>query len=349
MYSDADLDAAVKAGAMTAEEVAKFRRHMADSKASPVVDEEHFRLLTGFNDIFVSIASLLILIAVGRLGDQVSLGLGSGLAAAASWGLAEYFTRKRRMALPSILFLFAFAGGVFGAVISVSGMLHPPFTSDNLALPVAGAGALAAAAAYLHWRRFMVPITPAVGMAAAIATVLGLTLFWVPAARDHVPLLVLAAGIVTFAFAMHWDMSDRERLTRRSDVAFWLHLAAAPMIIHPIFSMLGLTGFRLWLQHGGGQEVELTNAVLAVLIYIGLAGIALAIDRRAILVSALVYVLIAASTLINAAGSLTYSFALTALMIGSALLMLSAFWHKTRSAVLNLVPQPLRSRLPATA
>jgi hypothetical protein len=30
---------------------------------------------------------------------------------------------------------------------------------------------------------------------------------------------------------MWWDSSDRARLTRRSDVAFWLHLLAAPMIV----------------------------------------------------------------------------------------------------------------------
>ena len=33
--------------------------------------------------------------------------------AATAWGLAEFFTRKRRMALPSIILLLAFVGGVF--------------------------------------------------------------------------------------------------------------------------------------------------------------------------------------------------------------------------------------------
>jgi hypothetical protein len=45
--------------------------------------------------------------------------------------------------------------------------------------------------------------------------------------------LVLVLGIGTFLFAMWWDSSDRARLTRRADVAFWLHLLAAPMIVHP--------------------------------------------------------------------------------------------------------------------
>ena len=51
---------------------------------------------------------------------------------------------------------------------------------------------------------------------------------------------VLLLGVGVFLFAMWWDASDRARLTRRSDVAFWLHLLAAPMIAHPIFTLIGL-------------------------------------------------------------------------------------------------------------
>src|SRR3546814_10333745 len=53
--------------------------------------------------------------------------------------------------------------------------------------------------------------------------------------------LVLIAGLGVFTLAMWWDRSDRVRQTRRSDVAFWIHLLAAPMIAHPIFHLLGVT------------------------------------------------------------------------------------------------------------
>jgi hypothetical protein len=39
---------------------------------------------------------------------------------------------------------------------------------------------------------------------------------------------------------MFWDYADIHRVTYESDVAFWLHLASAPLIIHPIFGMLGV-------------------------------------------------------------------------------------------------------------
>ena len=38
--------------------------------------------------------------------------------------------------------------------------------------------------------------------------------------------------------------------------------------------------------------------------------------------------------------------ALTALVIGSALLMLSAFWHPIRRLIVERLPEALRARLP---
>ena len=91
----------------------------------PAVDEEHFRLLTGFNDIFVGIAAAILLVAVGWIGYYVAAAISTATArrpfiglfvAATAWGLAEFFTRQRRMALPSIILLLAFVGGVFATV-----------------------------------------------------------------------------------------------------------------------------------------------------------------------------------------------------------------------------------------
>src|SRR4051812_27712820 len=113
MYSEAELDAAVAEGAVSAEAIGALRDFVARRRAAPAADEEQFRLLTGFNDIFVSIATILVLVAVYWLGDTLSPLVGTAGVAAVSWGLAEYFTRRRRMALPSILLLASFAGAMF--------------------------------------------------------------------------------------------------------------------------------------------------------------------------------------------------------------------------------------------
>ena len=147
---------------------------------------------------------------------------------------------------------------------------------------------------------------------------------------------VLLLGIGVFLFAMWWDASDRARLTRRSDVAFWLHLLAAPMIVHPVFTLLGLNDGNATVGEG----------LVVILLYIALGVTALAIDRRALLVSALAYVLYAMQQLFSQFGAVELNVALTALVIGSALLLLSAFWHQARRTIVQPLPESLRERLP---
>ncbi|WP_293873055.1 MULTISPECIES: hypothetical protein [unclassified Sphingomonas] len=339
MYSESDIDGAVTAGAISPAAAAALRAHVATSHAAPAVDEEHFRLLTGFNDIFVAIALVLLLVAVGQIGMAITPAAGGTLVAAASWGLAEYFTTRRRMALPSILLLIAFVGGVAGALFGLVETVAPHIDGRAGALAAAGVALAAAGAAWLHWRRFMVPITVAAGAAALVGTAIGLALAAVPTIEQAVWPLLLVGGLAVFATAMRWDMSDTQRRTRRSDVAFWLHLAAAPMIAHSIFQMLGV--FR--------GEIGAGMALVVLALYVGFAAIALAVDRRALLVSGLAYVLAALYALFRSAGAIELGAALTAFVIGSALLSLSAFWQPMRRAVVTALSQSLRHRLPAVA
>jgi len=200
--------------------------------------------------------------------------------------------------------------------------------------------AIAGGAAWLHWRRFHVPITVAAGAASVAGIVVGLLLAGLgqnaEQAKNVILGLVLFLGVGVFLFAMWWDSSDRARLTRRSDVAFWLHLLAAPMIVHPVFTLLGLNSGHI----GVGEGL----AVVALYIALGLT--ALAVDRRALLVSALAYVLYALDELFRQFGAVELNVALTALVIGSALLLLSAFWHQARGAIVRPLPEGLREKLP---
>jgi hypothetical protein len=353
MYSESDLEAAVAAGALSQQAADALRTHVAAGRATPAVDEEHFRLLTGFNDIFVSIAAVILLVAMGWIGQSIRLSLDPGapspfagaFIAASAWGLAEFFTRKRRMALPSIILLLAFVGGTFVTAIGLAATVVPEETlRDNttlVSLIAAGCAALAAAAAWVHWRRFRVPITVAAGAAALVGVGLGLIASVIgdtPNIENIMLGFALALGIGVFLFAMWWDSSDPTRQTRRSDVAFWLHLLSAPLIVHPVFALLGLTD-------GNASTLE---AIVVLLLYVALGFTALAIDRRALLVSALAYVLYALSILFQRYGAVELSFALTALVIGSALLLLSAFWHTARRGVVKALPAGLQTKLPVT-
>src|SRR3954467_2650171 len=164
MYSESDLEAAVAGGVLSPEQAAGFRNFVAAGQHSPAVDEEHFRLLTGFNHIFVAIAAAILLVAVAWIGHYIPPNIEgegpspfSGLfVAATAWGLAEYFTRQRRMALPSILLLLAFVGGVFGTIVFGAGtVLGDAYFDENgsaVAIVISLGAAVAAAAAWMHWR-----------------------------------------------------------------------------------------------------------------------------------------------------------------------------------------------------
>jgi len=362
MYSQQELDDAVASGVLSAQAADALRAHVEGQRSMSVPDEEQFRLITGFNDIFVSIAAAILLFAVGWIGQSIGQAAGlmvrdvgdtegpSFLAplfiAATSWGLALFFTAQRRMALPSILLLLAFVGAVFAAagflLIQIIGPQQFQDENDLLAATVGGvSAAIAAGAAWLHWRRFQVPITVAAGAAAVAGIFLAIVIAIVQpgdseSAKNLILGFVLLLGIGMFLFAMWWDASDRARVTRRSDVAFWLHLLAAPMIAHPIFSLLGLNS----------GSVSIGEGLLVVGLYILFGLTALAVDRRALLVSALAYVLYALTELFKQFGAVELNVALTALIIGSALLMLSAFWHQARRIVVSKLPADLQARLP---
>ena len=173
MYSETDLEAAAAGGVLTAEQATAFGDFIASVRLMPAADEEHFRLLTGFNDIFVGIAATILLLAVGwigqYLGPKINFDgpsfLGPILVAATAWGLAEFFTLKRRMALPSIILLLAFAAGTFFAtlVAEVLALGDDNINPPSVFILIAAAAAVSCAATWAHWRRFKVPITVAVG------------------------------------------------------------------------------------------------------------------------------------------------------------------------------------------
>ena len=330
MYTDEDLNFAVREGVFSAKSVEEFRTVLSEQKNSPSVDEENFRLISGFNDIFVVIACMLLLFSSSWVLKSATGNDSFGLITFTilSWLLAEFFVLKRKMALPAIVLLLLFIGGSFAVVIS--------FFDAPSNIASGSAAAVSTIAAYFHWSRFRVPITVAAGTAAAVYLVVSITLNVFPNANNWLLNILFVCGLLTFFIAMYWDAADTARTTRRADVAFWLHLLSAPLIIHPVFSNLGVLG---------GNESIGTMAIV-VLLYLCMTLISIAIDRRAFMVSSLVYVLYAITSLIKAYGDVGYSFALTGVLMGGMLLLLSGFWHRARASLVKKLPDPVKSYIP---
>ena len=325
-YSETDIDAAIEAGIISHESARELKELVLRSLDSSKVDEEHFRLVGGLNDIFVSVICGIFFVAIyALLYTNYSPGLAGMVLAGSAWGLTEYFVRKKHLALTAIVLLSGFAGGLFFSVFEMSES-------------VTGASMVTGLGAWLHWRRFHVPISVACGHAAIVALCLSM-LVQVSALENYITLFFFCAGLATLALAMYWDNSDLNRLTRRSDVAFWLHLLAAPLLVHPVFYWSGIIQ----------GTADHTQAWVIVLLYIVLISISLIIDRRALMLSALGYVLYACKIIFESAGldSLGYkTFSISALVIASALLLLAAFWHPCRAILVQHLSLAMQKRLP---
>ena len=362
MISDRALGIAVERAVITPDQVETLRgieREMApalepvpaDAFPREQPDDEALRFVSGFADIFVTIG---IALFIGALFYIVNERAGPTMACAASagaaWLLAEFFTRRRRQALPSIALLVVFVVGAFEVLSYTFAVLLPARanaisddvwllpTTNGAALILAGLGTMGFAA--LHYYRFRVPITIAAGMAAFCIVALGVVVSVVPElSRPMFNGLVLVCGLLTFALAMYFDLSDPARITRRTDIAFWLHLLAAPLIVHTL-----IRGFL----HGLDGDPTTAGAIGVLVVFFVIGVVAVVIDRRAILVSGLVYAGIAFGTLIK-----TFGFSGSSLLIpmvlltlGGFILLLSAGWHPLRRALLRLLPPALAQKLP---
>jgi hypothetical protein len=346
--SDKTLRTAVERGVISADQFTSLLA-IEDARAlQEPRDDEKLRFISGFGDIFVTIGIGLFLSAIGWF-TETPLGLG-GMAlviAVVSWALAEFFTRRRRMALPSIVLLLTFATGIFTAALAFgSGQGVISFWQFNLVpgnqtLPpwiVLGAALVTVFAAGLHYWRFRVPITVAAGVAALGTAALA---FISALAPDFVAAwlrpILFVLGVLVFALAMRFDLSDPARATRRTDIAFWLHMIAAPLIVHPLVQSITIDGT---------QDAASAWAVLA--IFAVLALIALLVDRRAVLVAGLSYAGIALGSLLSGTVLADNIFPLSMLVLGALVLLLSAGWHALRRILLGRLPEGLAARLPRT-
>jgi hypothetical protein len=197
--------------------------------------------------------------------------------------------------------------------------------NDYSSLPIALAMSIAALA--LYWWRFRVPFTMALMALGlfAVALILGADQAGVPSgiadlfrlsAQGPFAWITLAVGLAVFAAAMAFDLSDPHRVTRRSAQGFWLHVVAAPALVNTIALSL--------------MERELDAILVGVLLFFAL--VAIVIDRRSFLITAIGYIVALASTVFDGESA-----GLFVLSLGLFLVALGAFWARIRAALLSLL------------
>jgi len=384
VISDETLERAVASGVISAgqrdrlhamERGAMERAALAPDNDADDGTEENLRLIGGGNDLFVTVGT--VLLTAGFYFVLTTLMPGrtlwiAALVAAFSWAVAEIVTRQHRMKLSSTVLSLAFVGAI-AVVLGLTALERYPIRMPEtiwqlLALrsTLAWAGYLflggIIAAAIVYFLRFRVPVLA--GVMAVAATLLAFLQTAVllydgvasgsvtMPAMEEMPQLLraslympLVCGLIVFAVAVALDIHDRERRTIWSDCAFWLHVVSAPMLVHPLFILsTGQDVVFGRIEPGTGATVMLAALIL------GFVYVALAIDRRSLLVPTLAYFgSLGIYYLVNTAANTTGipPFALILLAVGALIIFFGAGWQRIRRLIVgSTLPTSVLDRLP---
>ena len=357
-----DLEAAAKAGLISEDQALKLRNFHAVGRGETAADQERFGAIDGLSDIMTAFGLFLAIEALLAAISFFSLLLALPIAVFC-WWLAKLFTLRRKLALTSVVLFLSYmlSATIFGfaVVMFVTGRaeLHGPagllFTTNmpfttgtNLAT-----GLIATAAGVLYWRRFQLPFAYAVTLYAATYVLTQFAHLMLPDDADRVAdVAQLLSGLLFFAVAMAWDISDVRRETRRADVGFWLHVFAGYLLASGAFKLVFDTGSgsRGWdgMAHSAMGPADSLAAMAMIGITLLFALVALAIDRRSLLLSSLGYAVPAVSLLAGA--SFIKTAMVSALAIGVTLAVTAAFWRPLRKFVLKGLPEVVRAQVPRT-
>lgn len=341
-----DIRAAVAANVITeaqAVQLTVFAESRQGYRAHMPEDDEPFELFKGFAEIFVTVGLGMlfsgIMVMSAFFGDY---SLVPFVGAALAFGAAFYFTKRRRMNLPSIWLATVFAGNL---AVFVGTILVNPMDLSGLEYSVLYVGIIGMAAMAGWFVLFKLPFSMflfglfGLGVSLAIAAIISPNVIDFLSLREGLfnlnsqsffPLATLVFGIATFLLAMFFDMRDPHRVSRFAASGFWLHVLAAIAIVNTVGMSLYSSG-----QYG------LTAAALGLI-----SIIALIIDRRSFLTAGILYM----AYLLFAAfeGNGEFGALMTTLLIlGVFITALGTWWASIRALIMNTLPNfPLKKRLP---
>ena len=328
MITKDDLAAAVSDGLLTELQAADLIARAENRAGDADGDDERFRFLNGFNDVFIALGIALIAAAffTFMFVSQARGVVVAVIAVAVMWGLAEIVIRKFRAVLPAIFIsiaITAFAYMVllqtFSPALKLRGGMGPWMHTG-----LGGALSLMVFVAVFYWR-FRLPFTLGTlgGLGYASVFLIVAQFAGIEAVAAWGQVITLCCGLVLFGIAVAYDFSDANRLTRRSDCAFWLHMVSAPMIVHGLLEPFAM-------------RTDMVAVVAILAGFVVFAAASLALDRRVPLVSILLYLGIAIGYLFTAvAMKSALTIGATLLVLGIIVVTMGLAWRPLRRMLLS--------------
>ena len=346
MFTKDDLLKAVDQGVLERQQVEAFLGYIEQRDGVAIRDREYLRFVSSFNDLFVIAACVLALMGIVLWMREYSTWVIGTALMIISWGLAELFSRRRRMAAPSILLhlvwwfacilvLNAFISATdidtfWTRILSWSNVVFWEYVFLLLC---------AAILCLLHWLRFKVPIAAAtVYSNISLAGIITLMMLF-STELSLVRWYFFIIGAMAFLIACCFDIKDNIRNTVWSDMAFWMHLLAAFFVTQPVMYW---AGFEKIID----GQFSMVTIIAIFVVYMVACLISLLINRRALIIACIGYAVYTLYSVIEHYNLVVSAYAASFFFVGLSMLVLSFYWQWCRRFVYDYCPQSLRQYLP---
>lgn len=320
MISKAILQKAAEQNIIDSQQIEPLYQFIQQQPADAQSDnrEEPLKFIRSFGDVFIALGVILLVIGINmsHLSGYYNLIPVVGFVAVAEW-----LVRVRRLALPGIAILLAILFFVNKAVT----FDHEQATLFGLAIL-----SLSSLLFYLRYRMPFSLLPLAAGLVAMVIIQLGIDVI------EH-PIIFVGLGLIVFVAAMWFDSQDTQRRSHLSDSAFWLHLLAAPLIVHGAMVSMLLSD-QSWIN-------AMNKEMLMVLFFTSFFLVALLIDRRAMLISTQLYAIYALTQLLQGQLSSVQNVMIYVVMaLGLFVIFFGTYWYKTRWLIFGFLSDSVISR-----
>jgi hypothetical protein len=318
------------------------REQLAKMQQSDALDsDERIQSISKFNELFMSFGVFVLLNALeGLLGQMLSSDiLVSSLSVVLALAVAFWFHHKKRFRLP-ILYC------ALRAAFSVAVALRIAYTGQDdflsaidetmwpLIIPLgAGLITLIAATGFFRIPFLMLPI-------GVLFTIIITTAAQFSDNDLSLRLLLGGCGLLILSIAIMLDLKDNMRVTRTSDYAFWAYVIGSPLFVHSLLLPLIINDI---------ESLNIPWLLIAVMV-LGVTLVGLCMNRRALILSSLVYVSILLGKLMtqNVFSNSATGLLITMLVMGAYVMLLGAKWGDIRHYALSRIAKyiPATKHLP---
>jgi hypothetical protein len=315
---------------------------LAEELLSVEPDTETPRFIRGFHDILITIGVVILLCGLWGIASLY-------VVLPAIILLSEVLVRRQRLALPAVALTIALVSWTAKFMTLADPAIDSIWSGTDFPILYLAGFPVALGLYYLRYR---VPLSFALCVMSGLGLLLALifrAMQWIsgdplfPVDRLGVlGAILLFSALSLFAIALYFDLSDTKRVTRRSDIAFWLHMATAPALLYSTIFVFSPEGSLFDLAQSVSARTPTVVITVALMMLIGLI-----VDRRAFVTAGLLSLGVAIYGVFRHGGASvdTYLY-MTLLTVGVIVLVIGIGWVPLRRLTLRLLPHSLSSRLP---